>query len=213
MKHSIAGPAGKLEAQLWLPREDADPWAVCAFCHPHPEGGGNLDNTVVFRASSGLRTAGLAVLRFNFRGVGASEGVSLAREGAAGEEGDLSAVLDWLEERFPGLPLWAGGFSFGSRISAGLATREPRIRRVVLVATPVLAYPCEALADLKTPGYLLMAGADSFGSLAAVKSSFPALADVLTMEEIAGAEHFFTGHTRDLESRIETWASDEQNQR
>jgi hypothetical protein len=206
MKHSIAGPSGNLEAQLWLPADDAAPRAVCAFCHPHPQGGGSMDSTVVFRASSGLRTAGVAVVRFNFRGIGASEGVSLGEEGAAGEEGDLSAVLDWLGSRFPGLPLWAGGFSFGSRISAGLALRQPRIQRLVLVATPVLAYPCEALAQLRTPGYLLMAGQDEFGTLAAVKSSFPKLATVLEMDEIAGAEHFFAGHVRELETKIETWA-------
>jgi len=209
MSHSIAGPSGKLEAQLWTPDGSDEPQAVCAFCHPHPQHGGTLDNTVVFRASKGLQSAGLAVVRFNFRGVGASEGVSLGEAGASGEEGDLSAVLDWLEQRFPRAELWAGGFSFGSRVAAGLAVREERIRRLVLVATPVLAWPCESLAELTTPGYLLMAGEDDFGTLAAVKSSFPGLAHVLEMEEIAGADHFFAGHTRELEERIKIWSRTE----
>src|SRR6478735_6650392 len=69
----LPGPAGRLEAKLWEPEAGA-PKAAIVFCHPHPLGGGTMDNKVVFRASRGLQEAGLAVLRFNFRGVRRSAG-------------------------------------------------------------------------------------------------------------------------------------------
>ena len=192
---------GHLEALVKEPVGLARGAAV--VCHPHPIHGGTMHTKAVYRAAQALNDAGLVTLRFNFRGVGASTG---SFDEGIGEREDLEAALDWLEREYPTLPLFAGGFSFGSRISAGLALRQPRIQRLVLVATPVLAYPCEALAQLRTPGYLLMAGQDEFGTLAAVKSSFPKLATVLEMDEIAGAEHFFAGHVRELETKIETWA-------
>ena len=131
MNVSIPGPCGALEGVLWSPPEGGSPRAVCAICHPHPEHGGTLDSSVVFRVARGLQAAGLAVLRFNFRGVGASAG-DLPGDGEA--EADLSAALDWLGERLPGMPLWAAGYSFGARTAGGLAVRESRIERVILVA-------------------------------------------------------------------------------
>ncbi|MEO6711453.1 MAG: alpha/beta hydrolase, partial [Planctomycetota bacterium] len=103
MKFFIPGPVGRLEAILWEPLHGAAPRAAALVCHPHPKGGGTMDNNVVFRTARGLQHAGLAVLRFNFRGVGASEG---AHDGEGAEDGDAAAGVDLLEQRYPGLELW-----------------------------------------------------------------------------------------------------------
>ena len=165
-KHEIEGPVGALEAELWMPADDAPPRALAVMCHPHPLHGGTMDNTVVFRAARGMQRAGAAVLRFNFRGVGASAG---EHDGQGGEEEDARAAIDWLVERSGGeLPLWAGGFSFGSRTVARLAPGEPRIDRLLLVAFPCAAFDCSFVEAVRTPGYVIQAGEDDFGNLAAL---------------------------------------------
>jgi alpha/beta superfamily hydrolase len=215
MRLTFDGPCGALEAELWLPvrdgEEDLAPRAACAFCHPHPRRGGTMKSSVVFRAGRGLQAAGVAVLRFNFRGVGrsapANKGMSTA--GADDEHGDLEAALDHLAARFPSAELWAGGFSFGARIAAGVALRDERIARLVLVALPVLHFDTAALAALSTPGLLVMAGEDGFGKLADVERLLPGLARRLETVTIAGANHFFHDHTRELESRVRDYAERE----
>src|SRR3954463_8395345 len=108
----VNGPAGRLEALLEEP-EDRDPIEVALVCHPHPQHGGTLHNKVVYRIARGLRGAGAVVLRFNFRGVGRSEG---EHAHGVGELEDARAALDWLRERYPDLPFALAGFSFGSRV-------------------------------------------------------------------------------------------------
>jgi alpha/beta superfamily hydrolase len=198
----LPGPVGALEAKLWLP-EGAEPRAACAVCHPHPLHGGTMNTTAVYRTARGLERAGLAILRFNFRGVGRSEGT---HDGRGGEEGDLSAALDHLEGEFPGKELWAAGFSFGSRTAASFARKDPRIARVVLVALPVRAFDCSFLRELQKPGLILMAGNDEFGTLADLKQGFPDLYPSLETDEIPGTDHFFQGATSELQTRVRRYA-------
>jgi pimeloyl-ACP methyl ester carboxylesterase len=102
------------------------------------------------------------VLRFNFRGVGKSEGV---HDGKGGEEEDLKAALDHLAKELPGTELWTGGFSFGARTAASYARRDSRIVRLVLVAIPVGAFDVSFLREVKLPGFVLMAENDQYGTL------------------------------------------------
>ena len=111
-RHLLDGPAGKLEALLDAP-EDAVPRAIAVVCHPHPLFGGTMHNKVVYRVARALRNSGYVVLRFNFRGVGKSEG---RHDLGVGEIADARAALDWLRSRYPGLPYTLAGFSFGSRV-------------------------------------------------------------------------------------------------
>src|SRR4051812_47420848 len=99
---------GHLEAIL---KETPAPTAAVVLCHPHPKGGGTMNNNVVYRVASALGAAGAAVLRFNFRGVGRSTG---SYDHGAGEEDDARQALDFLARRFPDVPLWMAGFSFGA---------------------------------------------------------------------------------------------------
>ena len=199
----IPGSVGVLEAKLWVPRGGAPAKAACAVCHPHPLHGGTMDNTVVFRTARGLELAGLAVLRFNFRGVGGSEGV---HDGRGGEEEDLAAALDHLEGEFPGLDLWAAGFSFGARTAASYARKDARISRVVLVALPVKAFDCSFVREIKKPGLVLMAGNDECGTLADLRRSFPDLYPGLETDEIPEVDHYFQGATSELQSRVRRYA-------
>jgi alpha/beta superfamily hydrolase len=198
----IPGPAGQLETLLWTPRDGSAPRAAAVVCHPHPLGGGTMDNKVVFRIARGLQTASIAVLRFNFRGVGASEG---AHDGKA-EEDDAKAALDHLAARFPRLPLWGAGFSFGARTIASLATREPRIQRLLLVALPTKSFDCTMLPELAIPAHVLLAGRDEFGNAADLRERFPALGANVTLDEVPDVDHFFTGRTQEVEARARAWA-------
>ena len=211
-KFFIPGPSGRLEALLWegaagaSPRAAAAPRAAAIVCHPHPLGGGTMDNNVVFRTARGLQRAGLAVLRFNFRGVGASEGVHHGGGGPGSEEDDARAALDWLAARHPGLPLWGAGFSFGARTVASLSRREPRLARVLCITMPCLKFDCSFLREVKVPTHLITAGRDEYGNLAALREKLGSLPELVESEEIPEVDHFFRGKTPELEARVLAWA-------
>jgi len=199
----IPGPAGRLEAKLWRPLEGVAPRAAAVVCHPHPLYGGTMDNNVVFRIARGLQHAGLATLRFNFRGAGASEG---AHDGRGGEEDDVRAALDHLAGLFPYLPLWAAGFSFGSRTVASLARREARIQRVLLVALPSKAFDCTFVREVRQPTLVLLAENDEFGAPRDFDERIGPLDANVEREVVGGVEHFFRGKTPELERRVRAWA-------
>lgn len=199
----LNGPVGRLEAKLWEPTDGAAPRAAAVMCHPHPPSGGTMDNKVVFRAARGLQMAGLAVLRFDFRGVRRSEGV---HDGHGGEADDLGAALDFMAERYPALELWAGGFSFGARTAAQRALVDARIARLVLVALPVLAFDVSYIRDVKQPGFILMAQNDEFGTLAELSRRFPGILGRFETSEIQGSGHFFDQTTLEVQKRVRDYA-------
>lgn len=204
----VPGPVGRLEAQLWMPPPEGGvevaPRAAAVVCHPDPAQGGEMQNAVVYRAARGLQQAGLAVLRFNFRGVGRSAGT---HDGRGAEELDASAALDELERRFPDLELWGAGYSFGARTMSSLAIAQPRIRRLVCIALPTLVWDCPALERLRIPGLILTGGADVHGNLADLRARCGELPAALELDEIAGADHMFRGLTRDLQERVRAFAT------
>src|ERR1700689_1700155 len=106
----LSGPAGRLEALLWSTSDEgagARPPRAAVVCHPHPLFGGTMHNKVVYQAAKSIHQFGLPVLRFNFRGVGLSEG---QHDNGQGEADDVHAALNFLADEFPGLPLLAAGF-------------------------------------------------------------------------------------------------------
>jgi len=199
------GPAGRLEGRIEAPetRSEAELRGVAVVCHPHPMHGGTMDNSIVVRTARALRSAGLVSLRFNFCGTENSEG---RHDGTGAEEGDVLAAIDELARRHPDLPVWAAGYSFGARTVAGLALREPRIQRLVLVAYPLEVYDGSGLADLVQPGLLLFGSADEFGTAATLRRQVPTPPSNLRVEEIPDADHFFRGCTPDVEARIRAFA-------
>lgn len=200
----VNGPAGRLTAKLWEPQGHVPLRAIAVFCHPHPLYGGTMDNKVVFRAARGLQHAGLAVLRFDFRGVRNSEG---AHDGRGGEVEDLGAALDWMVARYPGVEVWAGGFSFGSRTAVQRSLVDPRIRRLVLVALPVLAFDCAYFARVTVPALVVMGEKDTYGTLPELRRQFPALPSDVETVEISGAGHFFDDQTQELQETVRAYAA------
>ena len=198
----IPGPLGPLEAKLAQP-QGVSPRAAAVFCHPHPLYGGTLNTTAVFRSARGLEEAGLAVLRFNFRGVGKSAG---KHDGQGGEELDAKAALDWMAQKFPGLELWLGGFSFGSRTAGSYARKDPRVKRIVLVALPVRAFDCSFVREVRQPGLILMAQNDEYGTLRELQELFPDLPPQLETDEIPNVNHYFVNGTQELQARVRAYA-------
>ncbi|MGH9726746.1 MAG: alpha/beta hydrolase, partial [Candidatus Acidiferrales bacterium] len=107
----LAGPAGRLEGLLWTQPPDVTPRLAAVVCHPHPLFGGTMHNKVVYQAAKALHLFGIPVLRFNFRGAGLSAGL---HDRGQGEQGDVSAAIDYLAQEFPGVLVLLAGFSFGA---------------------------------------------------------------------------------------------------
>lgn len=208
--HAILGPAGNLEALLNLPEQTASggPSWVAVVCHPHPLFGGAMHNKVVFHLARALAGLGWPVLRFNFRGVGASEGKldkdakTAALLEAAGE--DLRAALDWLLARFPGAPVCGAGFSFGAQTVLRVAQPESRLARLLVVGTPVGTEDYSdtflLVARLPQPKLFIQGDADTFGPPEAIRRLVEAAAEPKRLVLIPGAGHFFEGHLNELRS-------------
>ena len=200
----LTGPAGHLEALLMQPAGEAA--AAAVICHAHPLHGGMMHFKAVFRAAKALQEQGLAVLRFNFRGVGLSEGV---HDDAKGEQGDASVALDEMQRRFPGRPLVLGGFSFGAAVALLVGARQPRVRALVALGFPFRMVPDTAfLAELVTPRLFVQGENDEFGGAGPIRTLFDPLPEPKKLVVVPGSDHFFTGHLDDLQNAIAAWAAE-----
>jgi alpha/beta superfamily hydrolase len=194
----LPGPAGRLEALLEEPAEEA-PREAALVCHPHPQYGGTMHNKVVYRIARGLRRAGLAVLRFNYRGVSLSEGSYAHGEG---EREDARAALDYLRERYPELPYSLAGFSFGSRIVLQLACEQPGARRVIAVGFPAVYKNHGYLNGCTVPRIFLQSTRDEFGPVKELKALIETLPEPKQIVLIEAEDHFFAGALDKLEEAI-----------
>jgi alpha/beta superfamily hydrolase len=196
------GPAGRLEAMLVLP--DGPAVAAAVICHAHPLQGGMMHFKVVFRAAKALQSAGLAALRFNFRGVGRSEG---AHDHGAGEQEDARAALFELERRFPRLPLVVGGFSFGSVVALRVAARDSRVRAAFALGYPLSLEPdASHLALITAPRLFVQGENDAFGPGEALRALAEPLPPPREVVVVPGADHFFEGRLDALQGAIADWA-------
>lgn len=198
----VTVPGGpRLEGRLALP--DASTGGLL-LCHPHPLYGGDMDNPVVTRAAEAAGGAGLATLRFNFRGVGASEG---AHDGGEAERDDVGAALGFLGERLPGQrPLGLLGYSFGAWVAARVAAERATVVGLCLVAPPVEMLPFPAL-DRPGLDTLLVAGTqDAYCSPSGLERLAARLAAAETVT-IDGADHFFLGTLFPLGQVVAAWAA------
>jgi alpha/beta superfamily hydrolase len=199
----FAGPAGRLEAILMLP--DGPPAAAAVVCHAHPLHGGIMHFKPVFRAAKALQDSGLAALRFNFRGVGRSEGV---HDGGNGEQDDVGAALTEMERRFDGLPLIAGGFSFGSSMALRVAARDGRVRAVFALGYPLLRSGDTApLEAVRQPRLFVQGEHDQFGPGEQLRALVEPLPPPREIVVVAGADHYFTGQLEPLHRTVARWAA------
>ncbi len=194
----VTGPGGAVEALLSLPAAERVAQPLVVICHPHPLGGGTMNNKVVTTLVRHYRDLGLPVLRFNFRGVGHSQGV---HDHGRGELDDLRAVIEAGLQQWP-VPYFAlAGFSFGSYVAAAVAASDQRCRHLLLIAPPVQNYPFEHLA-LPTPTWVVQGDADELVPIDAVRDWVKATPAVTRFEELPGCGHFFHGRLPEMVARI-----------
>jgi hypothetical protein len=198
----LAGPAGRLEALLMQP--EGEPVAAAVVCHAHPLHGGMMHFKAVFRAAKALQEQGLAVLRFNFRGVGRSEGT---HDEGRGEQDDARAALDEIQKRLPGRPLILGGFSFGAAMALRVGAADSRVRALIALGFPFRLMPDTAfLADVRIPRLFVQGERDEFGGAERIQALVESLPEPRKLVVIPGADHFFTGHLDSLQREIALWA-------
>lgn len=201
----LEGPAGRLEAILNLPPADVRPHAAAVMCHAHPLHGGMMHFKVIFRAAKALQTLGIPVLRFNFRGVGRSEG---AFDHGIGEQDDARAALREVGQRFPGIPLLLGGFSFGAAMAAHVAEKDVTVKALILLGFPITRVADTAhLGRIQTPRLFVQGGSDEFGSGTAIRDLVASLPQPRQLQVVEGADHFFTGRLEELQTIISAWAA------
>jgi alpha/beta superfamily hydrolase len=182
---AIGRPPRVLEADLALP--PGAPRAGAVVCHPHPQYGGDMENAVVVAAAAALVAAGVAVLRFNFGGVGRSTGVS---GGGAAEVGDVRTAFDALAARFPaGAPLVLVGYSFGAWAALRAAADGCPARRIVAIGPPLAFLDWSFLDVLAAPVDVVVGDRDQFCDAGRL-GQLPAR---IGRRIIRGADHFFGG--------------------
>ena len=195
----VSGPDLSLEALLALP---PSPPAGVVICHPHPLYGGDMDNPVVIRVQEVCASLGLATLRFNFRGVGASGGV---HGGGVGEQDDAAAALDALAKAIGGSTLVIAGYSFGSRIAALVGSRDSRVGGIALIAPPLAMSDFGFLGDVRVPT-LAVAGTRDQYCPPDEFARFTAARPWIKAATIDGADHFFFGKLFPLGEAVTEWA-------
>jgi uncharacterized protein len=205
----LDGSAGRLEALLNAGAEDATHAAV--VCHPHPLFGGTMHNKVVFHAMKALNSFGFAVLRFNFRGAGLSQG---EHDHGGAEVDDVRTALEWMEREFR-LPMVLAGFSFGAAVGMRAACGDSRVKALIGMGTPVIpvaageeeprVYTYDFLRECAKPKLFVSGARDQFGPRAKVEEMVAAAVEPKKLVIIEGADHFFEGRLRELREAIEAW--------
>jgi hypothetical protein len=194
----IAGPVGDLEALVEVPATFAAR-DIAIVCHPHPLHGGTMQNKVVHMTARALQERGLATVRFNFRGVGASAG---AFDDGRGETDDALAVVDWAAARWPGAALTLAGFSFGSFVAFQVAGRRPVVR-LVTIAPPVKRFDFDLHPAPRVPWTIIQGDKDELVDYATVVAWAASAQPAPRLVTLAGAEHFFHGRLAELKQAVQ----------
>ncbi|MDX5361509.1 MAG: alpha/beta hydrolase [Alphaproteobacteria bacterium] len=201
----FAGPEGRLEGR-YQPGKDANA-PVAIVLHPHPQFGGTMNNKVVYNLFYLFQRRGFSVLRFNFRGVGRSQGVF---DSGVGELSDAASALDWLQSfNKNATETWVAGFSFGAWIGMQLLMRRPEINGFISVAPPANMYDFTFLAPCPASGLIVNGSADKIVPPGDIKK----LADKLKLQRgitvehtvIDGANHFFEKHMDEMLGTVDDY--------
>jgi hypothetical protein len=188
------GPEGRLEGRYSHSKMKDAPLAL--ILHPSPELGGTMNNRITYMMFQAFQARGFSTLRFNFRGVGRSQGLY---DHGEGELSDAASALDWMQEINPNAPyVWVGGFSFGAWIGMQLLMRRPEIEGFVSIAPPTNTQDFTFLAPCPTSGLILHGSNDDVVS----KDSILDFCDKIQLQKgieldcrtIDGANHFFHNH-------------------
>ena len=196
------GPAGRLEGRFHpAPKRNAP---IAIILHPHPQFGGTMNNQIVYNLYYAFAERGFSVLRFNFRGVGRSQG---AFDHGSGELSDAAAALDWAQAMHPeARACWIAGVSFGSWIGMQLLMRRPEIEGFISVAPPANRFDCSFLAPCPSSGLCVHGDIDRVAPLKEVMGLIEKLKTqkgiLIEHAVIPGANHFFENRVDPLIAEV-----------
>ena len=200
----LRGPVGLIECAVDVPEPEQERPATIIICHPHPEHGGTMHNKVVTILERSMRELGLRTVRFNFRGVGESEGLY---DDGYGETDDLFAVAEWVRRTRPDDSLWLGGFSFGSYITTR-ASLNLDVGQLISIAPPVDRYAFESLHHPECPWLIVQGDEDEVVNVDIVNnwaSKLKPPPELLIMQK---ADHFFHRRIMDLRGLLKNGVRD-----
>jgi alpha/beta superfamily hydrolase len=202
MNLTLPGPAGTLEALL---NDAQEPRAAVVFAHPLPTHGGTMHTKAVYQGAKGLARIGCAVLRFNFRGVGTSTG---SFDEGRGEMEDYRAALDFMAARYPGRPLWAAGFSFGSWIALETGAADARVSILIGLAPPLARYNFAKTLETTKPKFFIQGNLDELCPIKDLWAFYGRLKEPKEIVVIDGANHLFDGKTAEIGEALEDLLAD-----
>lgn len=199
------GPDGRLEGRYSHSKVPGAPIAL--ILHPNPLHGGTMNNKVVYSMYQSFVKRGFSTLRFNFRGIGRSQGVF---DSGIGEMSDAASALDWLQSHNPSAnACWIGGFSFGAWISMQLMMRRPEINGFLSIAPPATQHDFSFLAPCPASGLIVHGDKDELVAVEDVNKLAAKLRSqkniVIDYEVIQGCDHLFTKHMKKLNRIVEDY--------
>ncbi len=196
------GSAGRIEGRFHPHAEKDAP--VALILHPHPAHGGTMNSKIVYALHRSFSDRGFSTLRFNFRGVGRSEG---CYDKGEGELSDAASALDWLQSINPQTHrFWVAGFSFGAWIGMQLLMRRPELEGFISISPPANLYDFNFLAPCPVSGLIVQGTGDTVVSHESVGTLVNKLRNQkgirIDYETIEGSDHFFTNHLATLQSYV-----------
>jgi uncharacterized protein len=204
----INGPEGRIEARYHHSRGPAS--AMALVLHPHPQHGGTMNNKLVYALYQSFVRHGFSTLRFNFRGVGRSQG---SFDRGEGELSDAASALDWLQTYNPNAgTCWVAGFSFGAWIGMQLLMRRPEIESFIAIAPPANIYDFTFLAPCPSSGLILQGDQDTVVPIDSVQKLVTKLShqrDIkIDFRKVPGADHYFADSLDTITSHVDGYIRD-----
>lgn len=199
------GPEGRIEGKYFEQKDPTSPIAL--VMHPHPMHGGTMNNKVTYRLFESFVRNGFSALRFNFRGVGNSEG---AYDNGVGELSDAAAALDWLHAQHPHCrEIWIAGFSFGAWITMQLLMRRPDVRRFIAVSPPAGNYDFSFFSPCPTSGFVVVGTHDEITPADDIerllKKTTRQKGVKIHLSKLPYADHFYTQQQDELGGLLHTY--------
>ncbi|PYR29257.1 MAG: hypothetical protein DMF98_00485 [Acidobacteria bacterium] len=219
MLREIPGPAGRLEALLdepvssrrvgasglLEPGHEAGMRAAVVLAHPHTEYGGTMHTKVVYQAAKAFSRIGCAVLRFNFRGAGTSNGQF---SNGPGEMDDMRAALDFMSQRWPDAHMWGAGMSFGAWVALTVGAADPRVSTLIAIAPPLSRYDFEPIARSTKPKFFIQGERDELCPLKDMREFYARAAEPKELVVVDAADHLFDGKVSEVADAIEDLLGD-----
>ena len=201
----IPGPEGKIEAKYSHNNKDDSP--IVIILHPDPSKGGTMNTKIIFKLYKIFIESGFSTIRFNFRGVGKSEGEF---DNGEGELSDAACILDWLQQYNTNSKIcWVAGFSFGAWIAMQLLMRRPEINGFVSISPPANLRDFSFLAPCPSSGLIIHGDKDNIASFDSTKILVEKLQKQkkvdINFKPIRGADHFYENYGSDFEKSIKEY--------